>query len=168
MKAHRDKIELLSRAFWKGRLAELDSVVAGKKSAAEFLGLGPSDVPGLLGFAATLVDEKDLAGAEATAELATCVDPTAFGAWMLLAQVRVRLSEEERALEAYARAAQLDPKDVRLWCDVGELKLILLDYAGAAKALKLAIDADPGAETPAGRRAQFLVARTYAKLGARP
>lgn len=144
--------------------ADAHAVVAGKKPLAEFLRLTVADAPQLSGFAATLLGEDDLEGAAAAAEVATIADPRWFDAWLILGAARARQALEEKALEAYARAAALKPNDVRVWTDVGELKLILLDYAGAAKALKLALQADPQGETPAGRRAQYLIAKTFAKV----
>jgi Flp pilus assembly protein TadD len=160
----REQIAEVVERSWRERQAELEQVLAGKKSPAEFLGLSGANVPGLCGFAAQLLADDDVEGAEATAELATLLDGKSFPAWMVLGAARARRDDEEGALEAYGHAAEINSSHPRLWCDVGELKLILLDYAGAAKAFSLAIDADPKAATPAGKRAQYLVAKTVAKL----
>ncbi len=144
--------------------AEVKAVNDGKMPLAEFLRVKADDSPKFTGFAATLLSEDDLEGAAAAAELATIADEKNFDAWLTLGAARARAQQEEKALQAYARAAALKPHDVRVWTDVGELKLILLDYAGAAQALKLALQADPKGDTPAGRRAQYLIAKTFAKV----
>lgn len=143
---------------------QLYQVSIGERTLAQVLRLHALDVPALVTLAAGLAAENDLENAETAAELATQADVQSFDAWMTLGAVRARRSDEHNALVAYARAATLQPQNPRVWCDVGELRLILLDYAGAAQALQLAIRADPEAETPAGARAQYLVARTYAEL----
>lgn len=139
-------------------------VIDGKLSAAEFLGLSTRDARFLLGFAISMAERDQLDTAEAAAEVAVNADPSYFDAWMVLGSVRARRKEAGKALEAYAKAAAIDAKNARLWCDVGEIKLSLFDYEGAAKALGLALECDPKATTPGGRRAQALIAKTYAKV----
>lgn len=158
------RLKVIARRLRADAEQRLRKVMTGQLAAADFLGLRTTDAPGFVGFALQMLDENDLDSAASAAELATAADPRSFEAWMTLGATRARAKEERTALAAYARAAELNSTDVRLWCDVGELKLLLQDYSGAAKALKLAMDADPKADTPAGRRAQALVAKTYAKL----
>jgi tetratricopeptide (TPR) repeat protein len=142
---------------------DFKKVIDGQVSAAEFLGLTAKDARYLLGFAMTMAERDQLETAEAAAEVAVSADPVYFDAWMVLGSVRARRKEAGKALEAYAKAAALDSKNARLWCDVGEIKLSIFDYEGAAKALEMALNVDPNAKTPGGRRAQALIAKTYAK-----
>ncbi|MCC6808856.1 MAG: hypothetical protein IT381_15625 [Deltaproteobacteria bacterium] len=145
------------------RETELQKVAQGSATPAAMLDLRPIDAPGFLAFAVELLAENDVDNALAAAELATAADPKSYDAWMALGAARARSKQEAAALHAYAHAAGLRADDVRLWCDVGELKLSLLDYKGAAQALSRAIDLDPKAQTPAGKRAQALVAKAWAK-----
>jgi tetratricopeptide (TPR) repeat protein len=140
------------------------AVVDGKVSAAAYLGLTPADAKHLIGFAVHMAEKDDLDTAEASAEVAVEADPKSYDAWCVLGSVRARKKEAGKALEAYAKAAAIDAKNPRLWCDVGEIKLSLFDYDGAAKALEMALNLDPKAATPGGARAQALIAKTYAKV----
>lgn len=158
------KLKVIATRLRKDAEQRLRKVQSGQLAAADFLGLKPSDAPGFVGFALQMLEQNDLESAASAAELAVASDPRSFQGWMCLGATRARAKQEKSALDAYARAAELNSNDVRLWCDVGELKLALLDYTGAAKALQLAMQQDPKAETPAGRRAQALVAKTFAKL----
>lgn len=164
LRTQRAKLASLLEKYRRPFEQKLQRVIDGELSATEFLGLKPQHAVGLVGFAAQMLSENDLDSAEAAAELAAAADPSSFDAWMTLGATRARRKQERAALEAYAQAAAIRPTDVRLWCDVGEIKLLLHDYEGAAKALRLAMDADPQAQTPAGRRAQALVAKTFAKI----
>ena len=158
------KLRAALAAYAQKQQRDFDAVLRGDKPVLEFLGLTAEDAPKLVGFALQQLDEGDLDTAEAAAELAVACGPKSFEAWMTLGATRARQKQEKKALEAYAKAAELRQDDVRLWCDVGELKLMLLDYSAAATALKMALDLDPQGDTPAGRRAQALVAKTYAKI----
>lgn len=155
---------VLARKNAEAFAAQLAPVLEGKASAAELLSLRVKDAPGLVAFAVEMVKEDALEDAEAAAELAVAADPNSFDGWMVLGATRARLKRERDALLAYAKAAELNPNNARLWCDVGELKLQLLDYTGAAQALKFALQADPKGETLGGRRAQGLIAKTFAKI----
>ena len=160
----RTKLNALAKERRKSFEANVRKVEEGKMSAAALIGLQPESARGFAGFAQQLMAENDLEGAESAAELAVAADPRSFDGWLALGAARALGKKESSALAAYARAAEVEPNNARLWCDVGELKLLLLDYEGAAQALKFALDADPKGETPGGRRAQGLIARTYAKL----
>lgn len=152
------------RAEQERARVDYQDVLDGKRSAASVLGLKPNDARHLIGFAASMLDKDQLETAEAAAEVATEADPSNVDAWLVLGAARARRKEAGLALTAYARAAELDPNNARVWCDIGELKLSLFDYEGAAKALGLALGCDPKAATPGGKRAQALIAKTYAKL----
>lgn len=140
------------------------AVVDGKLSAVAFLGLTTRDAKHLVGFAVHMVEKGDLDTAESAAEVAAEADSGSYDAWYVLGSIRARKKEAGKALECYAKAAAIDSKNARLWCDVGEIKLSLFDYEGAAKALEMALNVDPKATTPGGRRAQALIAKTYAKV----
>lgn len=143
-------------------------------SLQELLMLRPEDAEAFSFLASELAEEGALADAETAAWLATECAPKSFVAWVTLGAVLARLSEERRALAAYAQAATLASTEVdqarrssqlaKVFCDVAELRLSLLDYASAAQALDLALKADPEGKTPFGARAQYLVAKTLAHL----
>ncbi|MCC6811385.1 MAG: tetratricopeptide repeat protein [Deltaproteobacteria bacterium] len=116
--------------------------------------------------AAALASAKRWAAAEVAAALAVESDPRSADAWMLLGMARAHQGEGLAAIRAYQRVVAERPKDVEAWTALGELHLQRLEYDGAAAALREAMQLDPAAQHPAGRRARFAAANAIGTLKA--
>ncbi len=141
--------------------ALLLQVQSGGLAPEKALGLSPAEAPRFARFSAHLLEEGQNEEALAAAEVATALDPKLFDGWLVRACALARSQRVAEALLCYGQAAQVDAKNVRVWTDMAELHLGLLDFASAAECLKKAIDLDPHAETPAGKRAFILIAGSY-------
>jgi tetratricopeptide (TPR) repeat protein len=140
---------------------QLRRVQAGSISAQGALGLKSSDAPAFSKHGTYLLQIGQAEPALACGELATALAPDAASGWLVRGAAAARLGREAQALLCYGAAARLDPKNTRVWVDLAEIQLSALDYASAAKDLKRALETDPTAKSPAGKRAQVLIAQVY-------
>jgi Tfp pilus assembly protein PilF len=122
------------------------------------------EVRRLVGLAAKLCQGGDFIAAEGAAEAALLMTPTEHDAWVVLGTAHARQGHHERAVRCFEQAIALAPNDVASHTDLGELLLELGAYSRAAAALERAMELDPKAEHPSGRRARAIVAKTLTKL----
>jgi tetratricopeptide (TPR) repeat protein len=157
------KTGVIARALrdLESALAAMD---AGQVEPISFLGLSPVDAPRFVKLGAGFLEGGDNDRALAAGEIACACAPDSAAAWALKGCALARLKREREAISAFQRGLQLEPDNIRLLVDLGELYIRLLDYGSAAAALKRAIELDAKALTPAGLRAQALVARTLMTL----
>ncbi|MCC6806201.1 MAG: hypothetical protein IT381_02160 [Deltaproteobacteria bacterium] len=141
------------------------AVARGELSALSFLGLTAKDGEVFAGFAAALLNRGKTSKAAACAQLAVALAPGDGLAWLVLGCARARLGQDAAALAAYETAARLKPESARVWVDLAELALARLDHTTACAALRCALAVDPAGRTPAGARAQWIIARTVRELG---
>ena len=132
----------------------------------ELLGLTAEDAARLTRLAAGFHVAEDFPAAETTAELATQCAPNLFEAWALLGAARGRQKKLTEAKVAYERAVALRPNDIVTLTDLGEVEIQLMEYEKAAGYLRRALELDPKATHPSGRRARAVVGRTLALLRA--
>ncbi len=127
--------------------------------------LQSTDAEALVRFGASLLAANDAAGAADAAFVALAADEKSLPAWQLRGAALAALAQWEEAAAAYRQLTILSPQHVAAWVDLAEAELARLNFAAAATALKAAIALDQEPRTPAGLRAQFLVAQTLEKLG---
>ena len=77
------------------------------------------------GLAPALIAQGRLAEAEAATQHLVRIEPQSPQSWVTVAGVATRLMRQERALEAYRRAAELKPEDVGLRMSVGHVQKTL-------------------------------------------
>jgi len=130
----------------------------------ELLGLKPEDGPRLARLAAAFHGAQDFPAAEAAAELAAECRPDLFEAWALLGAARAKQKKLAEAEPAYERALSLRPNDITSLTDLGEVQVQLMAYDKAAAHLRKALELDPTATHPSGRRARAVIGRTLALL----
>ena len=118
----------------------------------------------LLMLASKCLVDNDLEGAQTAAAMACVAAPAMPEAWVALGVARARHGDHAGAVEPFIKALALRPRDVQLWCDLGECYVTLMKYAEAAAALKQAMLLDPNLQHPAGRRARAVAAKTMAQL----
>ena len=106
----------------------------------------------------------DLPHAEMAALLSARLDETDPRAWANLGAIRARAKDHPGAVEAYLEVLKRSPTDIEAWTNIGELYIVLLDFEKAAAALRQAMQLDPQAKHPAGRRARIVVAFTVKRM----
>jgi tetratricopeptide (TPR) repeat protein len=72
------------------------------------------------------------------------IEPASPQTWVTVAAVATRLMRQERALEAYLRAAELEPKEVGLRISAGHVQKTLGRRADSEASYKAALRIDPG------------------------
>lgn len=107
------------------------------------------------------LERGDLAYAEAYLRDALALDANDADASAALGLTLAQAGRAELALP-YLSAA--DGARIDVQCALGEIKLGLLDYAGAAKALARCLQLDPQGVQPHGVRARMLIKRAQRKL----
>jgi Flp pilus assembly protein TadD len=117
-----------------------------------------------LPLAAAAVEAKRWQEAMEHAQAATVLDSKSFEAWVLLGIAKARLKDLREAVLCFQRALEQRPDDLQTWVDLGEVCLGINDFHRAGKALGRAIELDPNAEHPAGRRARALAGRAIIRL----
>lgn len=142
----------------------IQSWLAKDRPITELLGLKPEDGTGLTRLAAAFHVAEDFPAAEAAADLATQCLPDLFEAWALLGAARARQKKIIEAEPAYERAVRLRPNDITTLTDLGEVEIQLMAYEKAADYLRRALELDPEAKHPSGRRARAVIGRTLALL----
>lgn len=135
-----------------------------EQSFKDAIGLSTQNAEQFSRVAAAFLADKDLALAEASAEIATQCEPSYAPGWLILGSALARKGDFKEAVPAYLRALELRPGDIAAWCNLGELYISLLDYPKAAQALKQAMTLDPKAEHPSGIRARIVVVNTLKML----
>lgn len=143
---------------------DFDAAAARQQRSNAAARFGPQDAERFIRLAMQLLRDEDLVGAVACAEVATMCDPQHFAAWLALGTANARAKRFRQGAAAFLRAAEQRPDDVVAWTDAGECYVQLRDYEAAAQCLRQAMENDPQAKHPAGRRARALVGRTIALL----
>lgn len=138
-------------------MRDLEAEIAGPKLTAH-------DAFFLTCAAARAYEEDDLRGAELAAKTVLATDRDNHAAWMILGGSVAKQKYFRLAVQCFEHALRLRPNDVDAWVALGESFVSLLDYKGASVALRRALELDPRAEHPAGRRARAIVGRTIHKL----
>ncbi len=82
--------------------------------------------------------------ADAAARHLMKIEPENPQSWITMAAVASRFMRQEQALEAYERAAQYQPGDVRLLMSIGHVRKSLGRRAGSEASYKQVLAADPG------------------------
>lgn len=145
-------------------VVEFDPKVARQNRKRAVAALSAADAERFTKLAVGLLSDEDIEGALAAAEVAVSCDPQSFLAWSALGTAAARAKQFSRAATAFLRAAEQKPEDVSSWTDAGECYLQLADYHAASDCLRQAMENDPEAKHPSGRRARALVGRTIALL----
>lgn len=131
------------------------------------LGFDASKADVLLRLAAAQLGEKRhdeaLLLLEVVSELVS-EGPLMFDLHSLRAMALARGKEYQSAVQSYLAALNIRPNDLECWTDLGEAYVALGEYQLAAQALKQAMQIDPKAEHPSGRRARAIAGRTTAML----
>ena len=86
---------------------------------------------------------RDFAGAHRLALEALAEDRDSAGAWFVLGIIAIEHANPGRAAELFARAAELDPSDVRALAQLGRARLALNDRDGAFASVRRALALDP-------------------------
>ena len=128
------------------------------------LALGTKNASDYTRLAHFLLQQGEPTGAEGAAELATAIAPEDADAWAALGAARAKAKNYRDAVPAYLEALRLRPTDIACWTDLGETYVYLFELTHAAAALERALELDPEAEDPWGRRARAIVARVVRQL----
>ena len=96
------------------------------------------------GLAPALVQLGRLKEAEAATLHLEKIEPRSPQTWVTIAAVSTRLMRQERALEAYERAAQLMPEEVGLRMSAGHVQKSLGSRRDSEASYKAALQIDPG------------------------
>jgi Flp pilus assembly protein TadD len=109
-----------------------------------------------------LFEAGDFSGAQAAARLALEREPNRFEPWSLFACSAASRRHYVAAAGAFLEALKRKPDDVGCWTNLGEVYLALMQIEEAS-ALRQAMELDPQALHPAGKRARAIVAKTIAR-----
>lgn len=96
------------------------------------------------GFAPALIAMGRTLEADVVTRHLIKIEPGSPQTWVTVAAVATRLMRQERALEAYLRAAALEPKEVGLRISAGHVQKTLGRRADSEASYKAALQIDPG------------------------
>ena len=146
-------------------LEDVFHAVEGRYEPSEVLGLGPDEARRMARFGLHLFAQGDEQGALDAGRVAYAASSLCLEACVLLGALYAKQREYVSALRYVEESQKLAPDRVRSWVDGGELRLALGQYDSAANDLRRALELDPKAETPAGRRTVALIAKTLSTVG---
>lgn len=104
--------------------------------------LDPRDVRVARWQALALDAVGDAEGARAAAQRAVAIEPDDFDARLTLSQLMLDTGDTAQALEAAKRCTMTHPSAAQGWAHKGQIELMQLDAAAAAKSLRTALDLD--------------------------
>ena len=151
------------------RSTDLAAIESGEVTLAEIEGMTAADAYALADFGWMLLEQGRTSVAALIFEMLTLDNPRHAYFYALYGAALQRGGDTEGALEAYARALELDPDETAALVNRAEILLCQGTDAPLAEAIELldrALALDPAAARPETRRARALAAAVAARFTA--
>ena len=135
----------------------LEAFIMGEKTFADVLGVTMDEAYSVGELAYTLMEQGNLADAQALAEGLVVMNPYDAYFHALLGSIYLKQAKTEDALIEFTTALELDERDVASYTNRGEVLLQMGEFDLALEDFKKAIELDPEGDDPMSNRARMLV-----------